>query len=167
MRGIRRAGQPTVANFHYDMGGFVSRGAGKSAVATAAYINRETFRDERTGVVHDYRSREPSAIGAAAAYISRSGAQSERQAPLFVGLYAPEGAPEWCRGAANVERFWNAAEKAERHSNAQIAERVIIALPHELTLEQNKWLLQDHIRFIKSARLSPTPRRPGTRRRRC
>jgi MobA/MobL family len=143
-----------MANFHYDLGGFVSRGAGKGVVAAAAYMNRETFRDERTGVVHDYRSRAHNTIAEAAAYISRSDVQGERQPALFIGLYAPDGAPDWCRGAENTERFWNAAEKAERHPNAQIAERVIIALPHELTLQQNIWLLQDHIRdFTRQGRV--------------
>jgi len=50
--------------------------------------------------------------------------------------------------------LWNEAEKAERHPRAQIAERIIIALPHELSLEQNQWLLQDHIRdFTRQGRV--------------
>jgi hypothetical protein len=143
-----------VAIFHYDIGEQVKRSSGKGAVAAAAYMGREKFRDERTGVVHDYRPRAHNTIEEASAYISRSDVQGERQAALFVGLYAPENAPDWCRGAENIERFWNAAETAERRSDAQIADRVIIALPHELTLEQNKWLLQDHIRdFTRQGRV--------------
>ena len=48
----------------------------------------------------------------------------------------------------------NVAEAAERRSDAQIAERIIIILPHELTLEQAVWAVQDHIReFTRQGRV--------------
>ena len=78
-------------------------------------------------------------------HIARVGrhAEGSRQEVLFLALYAPANAPDWGRGAENIERFWNAAEAAEKRKDAQIAERVIIALPKELTLEQSRWALQD------------------------
>ena len=46
------------------------------------------------------------------------------------------------------------AELAERRQDAQIAERIIIALPSELTLKQNIWLLQDHVKeFTRQGRV--------------
>jgi hypothetical protein len=70
---------------------------------------------------------------------------------LYSGLYSPPGAPDWTRGR---EEFWNRAEAAEKRRDAQIAEKFIIALPKELSVEQNVWLLQDHIRdFTRAGRV--------------
>ena len=61
---------------------------------------------------------------------------------------------DWCVSAENIERFWNAAEAAERRSDAQIAERFILAIPHEFTLEQAVWAVQDHVReFTRQGRV--------------
>ena len=150
-----------MAIFSYMMGARVSRGAGQSAVKVAAYQAREKLRDERTGCSYNHRPRERSSaersngIGAASAYIERSTGYDEGRKPaLFVGLYAPQEAPGWCRGKDNIEQFWSRAELAERRLDAQIAERIIIALPHELTLQQNIWLLQDHVKeFTRQGRV--------------
>jgi MobA/MobL family protein len=155
----------------------VSRGAGRSALQAAAYVARERYHDERLGETFNYRYgaehaplTEASPIAEAAQHIGdqlRHAEGGSRQEVLFSGLYAPEGAPDWTRGAENIERFWNAAEAAEKRRDAQIAERIIIALPKELTLEQNIWALQDHIReFTRQGRVvqvaihSPEPK-PG------
>jgi MobA/MobL family len=135
------------------MGERVSRGGGGSSVRAAAYLSRECFEDQRTGWRHDF-TKPP--IREASDHIIRAGhhAEGSRQEVLFSGLYAPEGAPDWCKGAANIERFWNRAEAAERRSDAQIAERVIIALPHEMTVEQARWAVQDHVReFTREGRV--------------
>jgi hypothetical protein len=147
-----------VAIFSYSIGQQVSRGSSKGAVASAAYLSRECYYDERQRQSFDYREREPdrgSEIAEASAYIGRSGRHgAEREAAVFVGLYAPKEAPEWCRGREHIEEFWNRLEAFEKHPRAQIAERIIIALPHELTLEQNTWLIQDHIReFTRQGRV--------------
>lgn len=133
----------------------MSRGAGQSAVRIAAYQARERLQDERTGYHYNYRPREQAGIAAAAAYIERGeGYSAGRKPALFFGLYAPETAPGWCRGAENVAIFWNRLEVFERRRDAQIAERIIIALPHELTLKQNIWLLQDHVKeFTRQGRV--------------
>jgi hypothetical protein len=135
-----------VAIFHYTIGQRVGRGGGQSSLRSAAYLSRERYRDERTGWTHDFTPKSPTME--ASDHIARVGrhAEGSRQEVLFLGLYAPEDAPDWCRGTENIERLWNAAEAAEKRKDAQIAERVIIALPKELTLEQSRWALQDHIR---------------------
>ena len=143
-----------MALFHYTIGERVSRGGGQSALRSAAYLSRECYHDERTGWTHDFAPKSPTME--ASDHIARVGrhAEGSRQEVLFLGLYAPADAPDWCRGAENIERFWNAAEMAEKRKDAQIAERVIIALPKELTLEQSRWALQDQIReFTRQGRV--------------
>lgn len=147
-----------MAIFSYSIGQQVSRGRGKGAVASAAYVSRECYYDERQRQSFDYREHahdRGSEIAEASAYIGRSGRHgAEREAALFTGLYAPKEAPEWCRGREHIEEFWNRLEQFEKHPRAQLAERIIIALPHELTLEQNTWLIQDHIReFTRQGRV--------------
>ena len=142
-----------MAIFHYTIGQRVSRGGGQSSLRSAAYLSRECYRDERTGWTHNFTPKSPTME--ASDHIARVGRHAEGSGQeVFLGLYAPEDAPDWCRGAENIERFWNAAEMAEKRKDAQIAERVIIALPKELTLEQSRWALQDHIReFTRQGRV--------------
>jgi hypothetical protein len=154
-----------MAIFSYRMGDRVSRSAGQSAVKAAAYQARENYTDERTGYAYNHRPREREqaeqeparGVAAASAYIGREAgydAGAGRKPALFVGLYAPSGAPDWCRGRENIEQFWSRAELAEKQPRAQIAERIIVALPHELNLQQNIWLLQDHVKeFTRQGRV--------------
>jgi hypothetical protein len=143
-----------LAIYSYSMRARVSRGAGKSSVGAAAYLCREQMRDQRTGQIYDWRQAEPG-IAEASAYIERSaGDHGSRQELLYSGLYGPAGAPAWTRGREHIKEFWNRAEAAERHGRAQVAERIIIALPAELTIEQNVRLLQDHVRdFTRQGRV--------------
>jgi len=101
----------------------VRRSQGASVVAKAAYNAREQIYDARTGTTHDYTRHQSKCI--------------------FEGLYPPTDAPEW---AADRGELWNHAETAERRKDAQLAQSLDIALPHELTHEQNRWLLQDFVR---------------------
>jgi hypothetical protein len=55
----------------------------------------------------------------------------------------PKGAPDNLRDRAAL---WNAVEKAETRKNSQLARRIILALPHELTTEQQEQLLKDYVR---------------------
>lgn len=100
-----------------------SRSKGHSAVAGAAYRARTAIEDERTGERHDY--------GRKAADV------------LFEGLYAPKDAPGWAQDRAQL---WNHVEAFEKRRDAQLCRSFDIALPHELTLEQNRRLLQDWVR---------------------
>lgn len=147
-----------MAIYYYAMSR-VGRGGGKGVVASAAYLSRAQYRDEVHDRVYDERAHvydeRASAIAEASHYIGRKGRHgADRDPPLFEGLYGPPGAPDWTRGKENIERFWNEAERAETHPRAQLAESVIIGLPHELSLQQNVWLLQDHIReFTRQGRV--------------
>lgn len=101
----------------------ISRGYGHSAVHAAAYRARADLVDERTGLKHDY-SRKSGEL-------------------LFEGIYAPKDAPDWARDRAQL---WNHVEAFEKHRKAELAREFVIALPHELTLEQNRYALQDWVR---------------------
>ena len=104
----------------------VSRGAGQSVIAKAAYNARAKLRDERTGELKDY---------------SRAGGL------LFSGIFAPKDAPAWTR---DREKLWNAVERREdastRPGQAQLARDIELALPHELTDQQRKLLVTDFVR---------------------
>lgn len=100
-----------------------SRGGGDSAVHAAAYRARCALTDERTGLKHDY-SRKAGEL-------------------LFAGIYAPKDAPDWARDRAQL---WNHVEAFEKRRDAQLAREFNIALPHELTLDQARYAVQDFVR---------------------
>jgi hypothetical protein len=102
----------------------VSRGSGHSAVAKAAYNARDTLDNERLNKVEDYSRKKESDL-------------------LFEGFYPTKDAPEW---ATDRESFWNAVERREKRKDAQLGREFVCALPHELTLEQNRRLVQDWVR---------------------
>lgn len=102
----------------------VSRSAGRSATAAAAYRAGVSIIDQRTGEVHDY-TRKGGVVSAS--------------------LILPDGAPEW---AADRGELWNAAELAETRKNSTVAREFEIALPGELTSEQRAELAHDFAREI-------------------
>ena len=101
----------------------ISRSQGESATAAAAYRARCELADERSGQQHDY-------------------SQKNRDV-LFSGMYAPAKAPEWAKDRAH---FWNRVEARENRKDSQLAREFTIALPAELTTEQNRMLVQDFVR---------------------
>jgi len=108
-----------VANLHFNITA-ISRGAGRSAVAAAAYRSGERIRDERTGRLHNYSSRD--------------------DVP-HVEILLPKGFDAsqvpW---VADRAKLWNAAERAEVPRNARVAREYQVNLPHELTAEQRREL---------------------------
>jgi len=96
----------------------VSRSAGRSVVAAAAYRLGERLHDERYLVTHDYTRRR----GVEATF-----------------TVLPEDAPEW---AKDPQALWNAAEKAETRKNSTLAREVELALPSFLTPEQRREIVQ-------------------------
>ncbi|MEI2770773.1 MAG: MobQ family relaxase [Candidatus Competibacter sp.] len=100
----------------------VSRKAGQSVVAKAAYNAREELAEERTGEVKDY---------------------SRAQGLIFSGIYTAANAPEWAHDRAQL---WNKADQAEKRKDATLAREYELALPHELTNEQRRFLVQDFVR---------------------
>jgi hypothetical protein len=83
----------------------VSRSAGRSIVAAAAYRLGERLQDERYQAVHDYTRRR----GVECTFTA-----------------APVDAPEW---AHDPQLLWNAAERAEKRRNSTLAREVELALP--------------------------------------
>lgn len=110
-----------MAIFHFSAK-VVSRKAGQSAIAKAAYNARDKLTDERTGEVKDFHRAE--------------GLQ-------FSGIYLPKDAPEWAHDRAQL---WNEQERAEKRKDATLAREYEIALPHELTDEQRRYLVQDFVK---------------------
>ena len=106
-----------MAIYHFDAS-VISRSKGRSATAAAAYRSAERVADHRTGEVHDY---------------------TRKGGVLHTEIVAPEHAPAWVRDRSAL---WNAVEDAERRKDAQVAREVRVALPSELTLEQNADLVR-------------------------
>ena len=94
----------------------VSRSAGRSATAAAAYRAGVEITDQRTGEVHDY---------------------TRKQGVLSTTLVLPKDAPEW---ASDRGELWNAAEQSENRKNSTVAREFEIALPDELNTEQRERL---------------------------
>lgn len=108
-------------SFHFSVN-IISRGKGKSAVASAAYISGEKIKNEWDGVTHDYTRKEKV---------------------LVKNIILPDHIPKEFNDRSNL---WNKVEMAEKNSNAQLARQFIIGLPKELSLSENKNLVE---RFIK------------------
>ena len=100
----------------------ISRSAGRSATAAAAYRAGARIEDERTQLAHDYGRR--------------SGVQHSE-------IIAPRDAPDWVHDRA---KLWNAVEKSERRKDAQLAREVLLSLPHELTDDERRELVRDYAR---------------------
>ena len=99
----------------------ISRAAGSSALAAAAYRSASRLADERLGRDHDF-SRKPGVI------------HSE--------VLLPDGAaPEF----VDRERLWNAVEAGEVRKDAQLAREVEFAIPREMTQDQGVALARDFV----------------------
>nr|WP_260691219.1 Ti-type conjugative transfer relaxase TraA [Rhizobium laguerreae] len=77
---------------------------------------------------------------------------TRKQGLLHEEFVIPADAPEWVRSmiadhsvAGASEAFWNKVEGFEKRSDAQLAKDVTIALPLELTAEQNIVLMRDFV----------------------
>lgn len=107
-------------SFHFSIS-MISRGKSKSAVASAAYISCEKLTNEWDGVTHDYHNKKGL---------------------LHSEIFLPENIPIRLKDRATL---WNSVELNEKASNAQLARNFIIALPKELSVEENKRLITDFI----------------------
>ena len=102
----------------------VGRATGRSAVAAAAYRAGERLEDERTGLAHDYRARG----GVVDSFI-----------------VAPDSAPAW---ASDRGTLWNAVEAGTTAKNGRLATELELGLPHELTTEQRRALVEGFARAL-------------------
>ena len=99
----------------------VSRGAGRSAVAAAAYLSCSRMFNEYDGVQHDY---------------------TRKQGLVWQQVFLPVAAPaEW----QNREILWNAVEENEKTKDSRLAREFVVALPIELSKAQWERLLSDFV----------------------
>jgi Ti-type conjugative transfer relaxase TraA len=99
----------------------ISRARGQSVVASAAYRSGKALTDKRYGLTHDYTRK----LGVD---------HSE--------ILAPERSPAW---VFDRERLWNAVEDFEKRKDAQLARELEIALPLELTHDEQLALARDYV----------------------
>jgi ATP-dependent exoDNAse (exonuclease V) alpha subunit len=104
-----------MAIFHLQINS-ISRGAGRSAAAAAAYRAGERIRDERTGVLHNFAYRTDV---------------SHKEILLPSRLQGAD-----CAWATDRTSLWNAAERAELRHDARVAREYQVTLPFELSADE-------------------------------
>jgi Ti-type conjugative transfer relaxase TraA len=106
-----------IYSFHVQV---ISRAEGRSSVAAAAYRSGGRLYDAHTGLSYDYTHKEGVA---------------------HTEILAPEGAPEWVHDRSVL---WNTVEAVEVRKDAQLAREIMIALPVELSKDEQIELLRDY-----------------------
>ena len=92
----------------------IGRGAGRSAVAAAAYMSCSQITNEYDGVQHDY---------------------TRKQGLVWQQVFRQEYAPvEWADRAV----LWNAVEENEKTKDSRLAREFVVALPIEM--EKDGWI---------------------------
>ena len=99
----------------------ISRGAGRSAVAASAYLSCSRLYNDYDGIQHDY---------------------TKKQGLVWQEVFLPEYAPQEWR---DREKLWNAVEEVETAKDSRLAREFVVALPIELSREQQIELLQAFI----------------------
>ncbi|MBS0366319.1 MAG: MobA/MobL family protein [Proteobacteria bacterium] len=94
----------------------VTRAAGRSATASAAYRAAARIADRNSGEVFDY---------------TRKRGVDHRE--IVLPTAAAKRDINWAR---NREELWNVAEASERRRNSRVAREYEVALPHELSRAQ-------------------------------
>ncbi len=99
----------------------ISRGAGRSAVAAAAYMSCSQILNDYDGVQHDY---------------------TRKRGLVWQQVFLPQYAPAaWQDRSA----LWNAVEENEKTKDSRLAREFVVALPIELTSAQWQELLSNFI----------------------
>lgn len=96
----------------------ISRSSGRSSVAASAYRTGTLLVDERTGLTHDY---------------------SRRSGVDYQTVITPDGQ----HNAIDRNQLWNAAEAAENRKDARTAREWVVALPSELSPDQQRELVNE------------------------
>ena len=109
----------TIAIYHCSIK-IVSRGKGKSAVAAAAYRSGEKLTNEWDGLTHDY---------------------TKKGGVVHSEILLPAHAPP---AFSDRSTLWNSVELSEKSNNAQLAREVEIALPVELSREEQTRLVREY-----------------------
>ena len=98
--------------YHFSLG-HVSRGAGQSVTASAAYISGQKLYSEYYGEYSDY---------------------TKKSGVLYTEILLPDNAP---REYLDRATLWNSVEKVEKNKKAQLAYNFNIALQNELSFDDN------------------------------
>ena len=116
----------------------------RSIVLKAGYQAGDAVRDHRSGISRNYRIQ-----------------------PLYAKILAPPSVPEWVLDRAAL---WNAVEAAEKRRDAQLARRLEISLPVELTLAEQIELLEGYLQanfvdlgMVADAVIKPPPKKGDAR----
>ena len=98
----------------------ISAGKGRSAIASAAYRSGKKLFDQKEGRSYFYaRSVMPESF-----------------------ILTPKNAPEW---ASDREQLWNEVERKDRRANSRYAKEFNVALPVELSEDEQKELLTKYV----------------------
>lgn len=97
----------------------ISRGQGRSAVGAAAYRSGEKLYNEYDGIEHDY---------------------TKKSGVVYSEIMLCENAPKEYQ---DRQKLWNAVEQIEKSSKAQLAREYEVALPVELSREEQIKLVRD------------------------
>jgi Ti-type conjugative transfer relaxase TraA len=99
----------------------ISRAAGSSSLASAAYRSASRLHDQRLDRHHDF---------------------SNKAGVVHSEVMLPDGAPEHL---SDREKLWNEVEAAEKRTDAQLAREIEFAIPREMTKAQGIELARDFV----------------------
>jgi hypothetical protein len=102
----------------------ISRSAGRTAIAAAAYRAGARLQDRQTQQIHDY---------------------TRRGGVISSFIVAPEKAPSW---AYDLEALWNAAQEADNRRNSTLAREAELALPGSLPAEAREEITRNFARHL-------------------
>jgi len=110
----------------------ISRAAGRSAVAAAAYRSADRLHDERLDRAHDF---------------------TNKSGVVHSEVLLPENAPDEWR---DRERLWNDVEAFEKRKEAQLSREVEFAIPREMTQAQGIELAREFVQseFVEAGMIA-------------
>ncbi|MFT8726086.1 MobQ family relaxase [Liquorilactobacillus nagelii] len=108
-----------MAIFHMSFSN-ISAGKGRSAIASAAYRSGEKLFDNKEGQHYFYA----------------------RSVMPYSFILTPKNAPAW---ASDREKLWNEVERKDRRANSRYAKEFNVALPVELSADEQKELLIKYV----------------------
>ncbi|OWR00215.1 Ti-type conjugative transfer relaxase TraA [Sphingopyxis witflariensis] len=110
----------------------ISRAAGRSAVAAAAYRSADRLHDERLDRAHDF---------------------TNKSGVVHSEVLLPDNAPDaW----HNRERLWNDVEAFEKRKDAQLSREAEFAIPREMNQQQGVELVRDFVQreFVEAGMIA-------------
>ena len=110
-----------MAIYHHSVS-IVKRSAGKSAVAAAAYRAGDKLRDELTGLLHNYN----------------------RKSGVDYSMILSPVESGWI---SDREKLWNKVEATEKRYDARLAREVTLAIPHELSRDNQIALVEQYAKI--------------------